>query len=213
MFTDIEGSTQLLRILRDRYGDVLIEHRGILRETLVRYGGEEVDTQGDAFFYVFPRARGAAEAAVETQRALSAQTWPEGAEVRVRMGMHTGESAVTEEGYHGIGVHRAARIMATGHGGQILVSQATASVLSDDELDGITIRDLGEHRLKDMERPERIHQLVVEGLPDQFPSLRTARSEQAPDGPDFRLLGTLEVSRDGALLELGGPKQHALLAL
>ena len=110
MFTDIEGSTQLLRILRDRYGDVLIEHRGILRETLARYDGEEVDTQGDAFFYVFPRARAAAEAAAEAQRALSAHPWPEDASVRVRMGLHTGEPAVSEEGYHGLGVHRA------GHG-------------------------------------------------------------------------------------------------
>ena len=129
------------------------------------------------------------------------------------MGIHTGEPAASDEGYHGLGVHRAARIMAAGHGGQVLLSQATASVLSDEALDGITIRDLGEHRLKDMERPERIHQLVVEGLPDKFPSLRTARSEQAPDGSDFRLLGTLEVRSDGALLELGGPKLHALLAL
>src|SRR3989440_3163892 len=179
MFTDIEGSTQLLRILRDRYGDVLVEHRGILRETLARYDGEEVDTQGDAFFYVFPRARAAAEAAAEAQRALSAHPWPEDASVRVRMGLHTGEPAVSEEGYHGLGVHRAARIMAAGHGGQVLLSQATASVLSDEELDGITVRDLGEHRLKDFERPEHIHQLVVMRLPDEFPSLRTAVNEQA----------------------------------
>ena len=184
-----------------------------MRKTLTQYGGEEVDTQGDSFFYVFRRARAAAEAAADAQRALSGHSWPEGGEVRVRMGIHTGEPAASDEGYHGLGVHRAARIMAAGHGGQVLLSQATASVLSDEALDGITIRDLGEHRLKDMERPERIHQLVVEGLPDKFPSLRTARSEQAPDGSDFRLLGTLEVRSDGALLELGGPKLHALLAL
>jgi DNA-binding SARP family transcriptional activator len=184
-----------------------------LRETLTRHGGEEVDTQGDAFFYVFPRARAAAEAAAEAQRVLSGHPWPEGGQVRVRMGLHTGEPARSEEGYHGLGVHRGARIMAAGHGGQVLLSQATASVLSDEELDGITVRDLGEHRLKDLERPERIHQLVVSGLPNEFPSLRTGRSEGPEDGLDFRLLGPLEVSSNGALLELGGPKQRALLAL
>ena len=213
LFTDIEGSTRLLRQLRERYGEVLAEHRRILRETLAPYGGEEIDTQGDAFFYVFPRARAAAEAAAEAQRALSAHEWPEGAQVHVRMGMHTGEPAVTEEGYHGIGVHRAARIMATGHGGQMLLSQATASVLSDDELDGITVRDLGEHRLKDTDRPERIHQLVAEGLPSEFPPLRTRESERAGGGLEFRVLGPLEVRSDGAPVQLGGPKQRALLAL
>jgi DNA-binding SARP family transcriptional activator len=184
-----------------------------LRGTLTHYGGEEVDTQGDAFFYVFPRARAAAEAAAAAQRALSGHPWPEGGHVRVRMGMHTGEPAVSEEGYHGLVVHRAARIMAAGHGGQVLLSQATASVLSDEELEGMTVRDLGEHRLKDLERPERIHQLVVSGLPHEFPPLRTSRSEAAADGLDFRLLGTLEVRRQGPPLELGGPKQRALLAL
>ena len=192
---------------------MLADHRRILRETLPRHGGEEVDTQGDAFFYVFPRARAAAEAAAEAQRVLSEHPWPEGGQVRVRMGLHTGEPARSEEGYHGLGVHRGARIMAAGHGGQVLLSQATASVLSDEELDGITVRDLGEHRLKDLERPERIHQLVVQGLPHEFPPLRTARSEQVQGGLDFRLLGPLEVSNDGAVLELGGPKQRALLAL
>ena len=191
---------------------MLAEHRRILRETLTRHGGEEVDTQGDAFFYVFPRARAATEAAAEAQRALSAHEWPEDGEVRVRMGMHTGEPAVSDEGYHGLGVHRAARIMAVGHGGQILLSQATASVLSDEELDGITVSDLGEHRLKDIERPERIHQLVVEGLQNEFPPLRTGESERV-GGVEFRLLGPLEVRSDGAPVELGGPKQRALLAL
>ena len=213
LFTDIEGSTGLLRNLRDRYGEVLAEHHRIVRETLTRYGGEEVDTQGDAFFYVFARARAAAEAAAEAQRALGEHPWPDGGEVRVRMGLHTGEPAFSDEGYHGLGVHRAARIMAAGHGGQVLLSQATASVLADDELEGITLRDLGEYRLKDFERPEHIHQLVVMGLPDEFPSPRTAGNERTADGLDFRLLGPLEVSRDGDSLELRGPKQRGLLAL
>jgi DNA-binding NarL/FixJ family response regulator/class 3 adenylate cyclase len=176
VFTDIEGATRLVTQLRERYGDVLAEHRRIVRETFSRYGGEEVDTQGDAFFYVFRRARSAAEAAADAQRALRAHEWPEGVDLSVRMGMHTGES-VSEEGYHGLGVHRAHRIMAAGHGGQVLLSQATASVLSDDQLDGLTVRDLGEHRLKDLERPERIHQLEIEGLPSKFPALRTGEAE------------------------------------
>jgi DNA-binding SARP family transcriptional activator len=192
---------------------VLAEHRRILRETLAKHGGEEIDTQGDAFFYVFSRARAAAQAAAEAQRALTDHEWPESARVRVRMGMHTGEAAVTEQGYHGIGVHRGARIMAAGHGGQMLLSQATASVLSDDQLEGITVRDLGEHRLKDLEQPERIHQLVVEGLPSDFPQLRTVESDRTTGGLEFRLLGPLEVRRDGVALQLGGPKQRALLTL
>jgi len=192
---------------------LLSEHRRLLQETFARYGGEEIDNQGDAFFYVFSRARAAAEAAVDAQRALNAYEWPEGAQIHVRMGMHTGESAVSEGRHHGIGVHRAARIMATGHGGQVLLSQATASVLSDDELDGITLRDLGEHLLKDMNRPERIHQLVVEGLPSEFPPLRAGESGRADNGLRFSLLGPLEVRSEGSPVQLGGPKQRALLAL
>ena len=175
LFTDVEGSTRLLRHLRDRYGAVLAEHQRILREAFAAHGGEEVDTQGDAFFYVFSRAREAANAAAAAQRALAGHSWPDALDLRVRMGMHTGEPVVSDEGrYHGLGVHRTARIMAAGHGGQVLVSQGTASVLADDEPPGIRLRDLGEHRLKDLERPERIYQLNVDGLPQAFPPLRTA---------------------------------------
>src|SRR6266480_2881986 len=148
LFTDVEGSTRLLKQLRDRYGEVLAEHRRILRAAFAEHGGQEIDTQGDAFFVAFRKATDAALAAVAAQRALAEHTWPDDAECRVRMGMHTGEPSVGEEGYHGLGVHRAARIMAAGHGGQILLSQATSSVLEDDELPGIGLRDLGEHRLK-----------------------------------------------------------------
>jgi peptide/nickel transport system substrate-binding protein len=181
LFTDVEGSTRLLKQLRDQYGSVLEAHQRLLREAFAAHGGEEVDTQGDAFFYVFSRARDAASAAADGQRALAAHDWPEGAELRVRMGLHTGEPNVSEAGrYHGMGVHRTARIMATGHGGQILASQATASVLHDDELDGITLRDLGEHKLKDLERPERIYELRVDGLRGDFPSLKTEAAEPIP---------------------------------
>src|SRR4051812_43194498 len=183
--------------MRDRYGELLAEHRRILRETLTRHGGEEVDTQGDAFFYVFPRARAAVEAAAEAQRALRAHEWLDGCDVRVRMGMHTGEPARSDEGYHGLGVHRGARIMAAAHGGQVLLSQATAAVLADDALEGITLRDLGEHRLKDLERPERIHQLVLSGLPNEFPALGTGHRHPGGGGFHFRLLGPLGVVRRG----------------
>ena len=147
LFTDVEGSTRLLKQLRDRYGEVLAEHRRILRAAFEEHGGQEIDTQGDAFFVAFRKATDAALAAGAAQRALAEHAWPEGGECRVRMGLHTGEPSVGDEGYHGLGVHRAARIMAAGHGGQVLLSQATCSVLEDDELPGIGLRDLGQHRL------------------------------------------------------------------
>jgi YVTN family beta-propeller protein len=173
LFTDIEGSTRLLKQLRDRYGEVLAEHRRILRAAFEEHGGQEIDTQGDAFFVAFSKATDAALAAGAAQHALAEHTWPDGVEVRVRMGMHTGEPRVGDEGYHGLGVHRAARIMAAAHGGQILLSQATSSVLEDDELAGIHLRDLGRHPLKDIDRPEHIYQLDIDGLPLEFPPPRT----------------------------------------
>src|SRR6185312_16038915 len=125
LFTDIEGSTKLLQELGDDYGTVVADHRRILREAFGSAGGREVDTQGDAFFYSFQRARDAVSAAVAGQRALAAHEWPGGNEVRVRMGLHTGEPAVGDEGYVGMDVVRAARICSAGHGGQILLSETT----------------------------------------------------------------------------------------
>jgi YVTN family beta-propeller protein len=181
LFTDVEGSTRLLKQLRDQYGSVLETHQRLLREAFAAHGGEEVDTQGDAFFYVFSRARDAAAAAADGQRALASHDWPEGAALRVRMGLHTGEPNLSEEGrYHGMGVHRTARIMAAGHGGQILASQATASVLADEDPDAITLRDLGEHNLKDLARPERIYELRVGDLPGDFPPLKTESVAPTP---------------------------------
>jgi predicted ATPase len=147
LFTDIEGSTRLLHELGDAYADVLAEHRRVLRDAFARHGGVEVDTQGDAFFVAFARASDALAAAREAQAALNGP-------VRVRIGIHTGEPVVTDEGYVGIDVHRAARIAAAGHGGQVLVSQATRDLVGTDSL-----RDLGDHRLKDLTAPERIYQL------------------------------------------------------
>ena len=174
LFTDVEGSTRLLKQLGERYGGMLAEHRRLLREAVAAHGGREMDTQGDAFFVAFPRARNAVEAAVEAQRALAAQAWPEGVECRVRMGLHTGEPAVGEEGYHGMGVHRGARICAAGHGGQILLSNTTRELAEDELPAGVALRDLGEQWLKDIDRPERIYQLLVDGLQSEFPPLRTA---------------------------------------
>ena len=132
LFTDIEGSTYLLKQLGERYGELLEEQRRLLREAFAAHGGREMDTQGDAFFIAFARARNAVEAAVEAQRALAAHEWPDGVACRVRMGLHTGEPSVGAEGYHGIGVHRGARIAAAAHGGQILLSSATAEVVQED---------------------------------------------------------------------------------
>jgi YVTN family beta-propeller protein len=187
LFTDVEGSTRLLKQLRDGYGEVLAEHRRILRAAFAEHGGQEIDTQGDSFFVAFRKATDAAQAAAAAQRALAEHPWPDGAELRVRMGLHTGEPGVGDEGYHGLGVHRAARIMAAGHGGQILLSQATCSVLEDDELPGLRLRDLGRHPLKDLDRPEHIYQLDIEGLPVEFLPLRTAEPPTAYTGHEAEL--------------------------
>jgi class 3 adenylate cyclase len=174
LFTDIEGSTELIRRLGDRYGEVLGEQRRILRATLGESGGREVDTQGDAFFFSFERARDAVAGAIEAQRTLASHDWPDGASVRVRMGLHTGEPAVGDEGYVGLDVVRAARICSAGHGGQILLSETTRVLVGDDFPAGVTLRDLGRQQLKDVEE-ERIYQLSVGGQPDRFPALKTER--------------------------------------
>src|SRR5437867_13184755 len=162
LFTDIEGSTRLLQELGGRYADALAEHRRLLREAFVHHGGIEVDTQGDAFFVAFSRAKDALAAAMQAQQALADTP------IRVRIGLHTGEPVVTDEGYVGIDVHRAARIAAAGHGGQVLVSQTTRDLLDADA----ELRDLGEHRLKDLSEPQRLYQLG----PADFPPLRSLYS-------------------------------------
>jgi class 3 adenylate cyclase len=173
LFTDIEGSTRLLERLGERYADVLAECRHLLRGVFLDFHGHEVDTQGDAFFVVFVRATDAVSAAVTAQRALAAHAWPEGVEVRVRMGLHTGEPSPVAEGYVGVEVHHAARIMSAGHGGQVLLSQATRELVEHTLPDGVSLRDLGEHRLKDLRRPSHLFQLVIAGLPVDFPPLKT----------------------------------------
>ena len=180
LFTDIEGSTKLLHDLGGaRYGEVLAEHERILREAFAAHHGWVVDTQGDSFFVAFRRAKDAVASAVDAQRDLAAGNWPAGTEVKVRMGLHTGEPQVGEERYVGLGVHKAARIGAAGHGGQVLLSRTTRELVEDELPQGVTIRDLGERRLKDLERPERLSQLDIDGLPSEFGPLKTLDVELA----------------------------------
>src|SRR6266568_4760591 len=174
LFTDIEGSTRLVDRLKERYGDLLAEHQRVLRSAFAEAGGREIDTQGDSFFVAFSRASDAVTAAVAAQRGLAACKWPADAEVRVRMGLHTGEPSLGGERYVGLGVHRAARICSAAHGGQVLVSAVTRGLIEDDLPEGVALRDLGEHRLKDLDRPERLTQLAINGMPCDFPPLRAA---------------------------------------
>ena len=197
LFTDIEGSTRLLKHLRERYGDSLDDHQRILREAFAANGGREIDTQGDAFFVAFDRARDAILAAADSQRALAEHDWPEGAEFRVRIGIHTGEAAVAGERYVGLAVNRAARISAAGHGGQVLVSQTTLNLIEDEEteLPGLRLRDLGEQRLKDLDRPVRLYQLEGPGLADSFPPLRTAETPFAGREDDLAAAAEATIGR------------------
>jgi len=174
LFTDIEGSTRLLKQLGERYGDVLAQHQRIIRDAVERCEGREVDNQGDSFFFVFASAKSALAAAVIAQRALAEHPWPDDERVRVRMGLHTGEPAVGEERYVGLGVHRAARIGAVGHGGQVLLSNATRELV-EDAVGGVSVRVLGTYRLKDIDRPEPLFQLDIDGLETEFPPLDAER--------------------------------------
>lgn len=177
LFSDIEGSTQLLKELGPGYGEVLAEHQRILRDAFAAHGGREVDTQGDSFFVAFGRAKDAVAAAADAQRDLAAHPWPEGAAVRVRMGLHTGEPRLGADRYVGLGVHKAARIAAAGHGGQVLLSHTTRELVEDELPPGVTLRDLGERRLKDIDRPEHLSQLVIRGLQSEFARLKTVDEE------------------------------------
>lgn len=181
LFCDVEASTRLMRALGDEWGRALGDYRRIMRETAEGAGGREVDSQGDGMFLVFPRARVAVAAAAQAQRRLAEHEWPQGAQLQVRMGLHTGEPGVGEEGYLGLDVVRAARIAASAHGGQILLSATTQALVAGDPLEGIGTIYLGEHRLKDIPAPEHVHQLVVAGQQTRFDSLREL--EEAPPEP------------------------------
>jgi predicted ATPase/class 3 adenylate cyclase/DNA-binding CsgD family transcriptional regulator len=176
LFTDIEGSTLLLQQLGERYASVLNGYRDLLRTAFSEYHGHEVDTQGDGFFVVFVRAREAIQATVAAQRALTTHSWPEGVAVRVRVGLHTGEPSLVGEGYVGLDVHYAARIMQAAHGGQVLLSQTTHDLIEYELPFGVSLRDLGKHHLKDLQRPAHLYQLVIVGLPADFSPLKTLDS-------------------------------------
>ncbi len=173
LFSDIEGSTRLLQELKDQYADVLMEQRRLLRGAFKEWHGREIDSAGDAFFVAFDRLRDAVAAAVAAQRSLTGYAWPMGQALRVRMGLHTGEPTFSDGSYTGLDVHRAARICAAGHGGQILLSQTTCDLVQHSLPEGASLRDLGPHQLKDLQHPEHLFQVIVPGLPSEFPPLKT----------------------------------------
>jgi class 3 adenylate cyclase len=193
LHTEIEASTSLTVHLGDRYPEVLAAHRALLRAAFAAHEGYEVDTQGDSFFVVFPRATQAVAAAVAIQRALTAEAWPEGGAVRVRLGLHTGEPIRTAEGYTGLDVIRGSRIRDAGHGGQVLLSKSTAALIEDALIDGLSLRDLGVHRLKGLPRPERVFQLIIPDLPAEFPPLQSldAHGRARPGLAPERVLTTV----------------------
>jgi len=173
LFTDIESSTRVLEALGDAYRSVLERHHALLREAIAAGEGTEVSTEGDAFFAVFPSAPKAVAAAAQAQRALAAEAWPDGVPIRVRMGLHTGEGVLGGDNYVGLDVHRAARVASAGHGGQVLLSGATQALTSGGLPPGVSLVDLGQHRLKDLSRPEHLWQIAIDGLPATFPAPRT----------------------------------------
>jgi predicted ATPase/class 3 adenylate cyclase/DNA-binding XRE family transcriptional regulator len=206
LFTDIEGSTRLLQHLgAERYAILLTEHRRLLQSAIAGHGGREVDNQGDSYFTVFPTVGEALAATAAAQRTFAAHPWPDGVAVRVRMGLHTAAAQVVGDRYVGLEVHRAARIAAAGHGGQVLFSEVARTLVEDALPEGAMLRDLGTHRLKDLQRPEHLWQLLlsdVPGLPADFPPLRSldAHPHNLPIQPTLLLGREQEVAAIVALL-------------
>lgn len=214
LFTDIESSTSLLQQLGDvRYAQLLADHRRLLRAAFEAHGGHEVESTGDGFLIAFQTARDAVLAAVDAQRTVAAHPWPPGILVRVRMSLHTGEALRRDSGYVGLDVHRAARICEAGWGGQILLSWTTGSFVERNLPDGVSLRDLGEHRLKSLERPERIYQILHPELPGSFPPLRslTTLSNNLPQqltsfvGREREMTEVKRLLSGTRLLTLSGP--------
>jgi WD40 repeat protein/class 3 adenylate cyclase len=188
LFTDIEGSTRLLHDLGDTYADVVTAHRRIVRDAVADHDGVEVDTQGDSFFIAFAEATAAVEAATEIQTGLASHSWPSEVAVRVRMGVHTGEPLISDAHYFGVDVHRAARIAAAAHGGQVLVSEYAKGLIKNDGGAELAFRDTGVHQLKDLPEPERLFQLLIDGLQSTFPPPRAHGEAIASAGlPDYSL--------------------------
>jgi predicted ATPase/class 3 adenylate cyclase len=213
LFSDIEGSTKLLHSLREGYQGILEDHQRLMREAFAVHGGVEVSTEGDSFFVVFPVASSAVAGAVRAQRALGGHSWPEGATIRVRMGLHTGEGRLGGDNYVGVDVNRAARITSAGHGGQVVLSETTRALVQGSPPEGVSFRDLGEHRLKDLPGPERLSQVVAEGLAEDFPPLRSldARPNNLPSqltsfvGRERELTQISEALGQSRLVTLTGP--------
>ena len=203
LFSDIQGSTQLLKDLgREDYGRVLARHNELLRTAFEAVGGAEIDRQGDSFFAVFRSAGSAVQAAIAAQRALAVEEWPDRAVLKVRMGLHTGEATLGQDGYVGFAVHQASRIGDAGHGGQTLLSSTTAQLVEHDLPRDATLRDLGENRLEGLDRPERLFQLVVHGLPDEFPPLATRTASTAGTGEVALLEREAELAALRAMIEV-----------
>jgi predicted ATPase/class 3 adenylate cyclase len=214
LFSDIQGSTILLRRLGEGYADALSAQRSLLRSAFAHWHGHEMGTEGDSFFVVFTSAGDAVAAALEAQRGLGAHAWAAGEPVRVRMGLHTGEPDRYEDGYIGLDVHLAARVAAVAHGGQVVLTEATQRIASSHLSDGTSVLDLGWHRLKDIPEPVHLYQLTADGLEHDFPPVRSlggrtqlpaqVASTVGRDG-ELRLLQTLVVDQQAPLVTLTGP--------
>ena len=214
LFSDIEGSTLLLTRLGREYTEALDRHRGLLRSAWAAGAGTEISTEGDSFFVVFPTADGAVRAAVLAQRGLDAQAWPGGEHIRVRIGIHTGTPQLHDSDYVGMDVHRAARVAAAAHGGQVVLTSVTAELAGSFLPEGVRLKDLGTHHLKDLPEPERVFQLAIEGLQEDFPALRSLGASSNLPVPTTPLVGrepaVSELSRlidppDVRLVTLTGP--------
>ena len=211
LFSDIERSTELVRRTGDDgYAAIRADHHRLLREAFQAYGGREIDTAGDGFFVAFDSARSAVAAAVAGQRAVATFRWPAEATVRVRMGLHTAEPYHDGDGYMGLGVHRAARICDAAHGGQILVSNATAGIVEDAEVPGVALLDLGEHQLKGLPSRQRLFQLTAAGLPDRFDRPRTP--EAATQRPGVGTFVATDLSGWRQVMRRLGDEASATLA-
>jgi predicted ATPase/class 3 adenylate cyclase len=197
-FSDIEGSTRLIQQLGDRFPEVLLAHHTILRDTLTSHGGKELRTEGDSFFIVFGSALDACAGAAAVQTALARRSWPDGVQLRVRIGLHTGEATLVGKEYLGLDVHRAARVAGAAHGGQVLISETTRALVDHGLPPELGLRDMGIHRLKDLARPERLYQLTIAGLSADFPALRTL--ETIPNNLPTQL--TSFIGRDDQVREV-----------
>src|SRR3954465_5971075 len=202
LFTDIEGSTARWEHQPEAMGAALARHDALLRAAIHEHGGHVVKTMGDAFHAAFSRAPDAVAAALDAQRRLQAEPWGEIGSLRVRMALHTGAAEERDGDYYGPSLNRAARLMSAGHGGQVLLSQTTYDLVRDTPPEGASLLDLGEHRLKDLIRPERVFQIVGPGLSAAFPPLRSldARPHNLPVNATALLGRERDVARAGERL-------------